>query len=174
MTMSEVLATELVQFNTLSVCCFQHMHFSSEQKIRNDCFESIIPMRNLKGKGIQKNVLFCVCVHVVCITPEIQTCQAVSTIISFRSTQIHRFMLAVREIKITCFLVLLTQSLQTPFLKHLNLLLLAQNPFNLIFDKIIRFIDDVTNLNKQCKKHRVSLDWMSRTEQITRCSIDQP
>lgn len=33
-------------------------------------------------------------------------------------------------------------------LKHLNLLLLAQNPFNLIVDKIIRFIDDVTNLNK--------------------------
>jgi len=28
------------------------------------------------------------------------------------------------------------------------MLLLAQNPFNLIFDKIIRFIDDVTNLNK--------------------------
>jgi len=27
------------------------------------------------------------------------------------------------------------------------MLLLAQNPFNLIFDKIIRFID-VTNLNK--------------------------
>lgn len=173
MTMSEVLATELrVQLNTLSVCRFHPLHLSSEQKIRNCYFESMIPMRNLKGKGRNPENRSVLCVRACGLY--IQTCQAVSTIISFRSPQIHRFMLAIREIKITCFLVLLTQSLQTSFLKHLNLLLLAQNPFNLIFDKIIRFIDDVTNLNKQCKKHRVSLDWMSRAEQITRCSIDQP
>lgn len=28
----------------------------------------------------------------------------------------------------------------------------AQNPFNVIFDKIIKFIDDVTNLNNLNKK----------------------
>lgn len=32
-----------------------------------------------------------------------------------------------------------------------------QNPFNLIFDKIIKFIDDVTNLNN-FRKYRLSLD----------------
>lgn len=32
-----------------------------------------------------------------------------------------------------------------------------QNPFNLIFDKIIKFIDDVTNLNN-FRKYWLSLD----------------
>lgn len=55
------------------------------------------------------------------------------------------------------FSALYFKSLQTSFKKkkkkptrtHLNLLLCGptQNPFNLIFDKIIKLIDDVTNLN---------------------------
>lgn len=66
----------------------------------------MIPMRNLKGKGRNPENRSVLCVRACGLY--IQTCQAVSTIISFRSPQIHRFMLAIREIKITCFLVLLT------------------------------------------------------------------
>lgn len=88
--------------------------------------------------------------------------RAAGVIISCGSVQIHGFAWAVWEIKITCFLVRFTSNLfrlhlkknpqthtQTLTRTHLNLLLCGptQNPFNLIFDKIIKLIDDVTNLN---------------------------
>lgn len=82
--------------------------------------------------------------------------RAAGVIISCGSVQIHGFAWAVWEIKITCFLVRFTSNLfrlhlwkKKPTRAHLNLLLCGptQNPFNLIFDKIIKLIDDVTNLN---------------------------
>lgn len=83
--------------------------------------------------------------------------RAAGVIISCGSVQIHGFAWAVWEIKITCFLVRFTSNLfrlhlkkkKKPTRTHLNLLLCGptQNPFNLIFDKIIKLIDDVTNLN---------------------------
>lgn len=60
-------------------------------------------------------------------------------------------MLAVREIKITGFLLRFTSNLfRVDFLKNVQICYYVDytDPFNLIHDKIIKFIDDdATNLN---------------------------